>query len=133
MPGRTVVRGASAVSLSLQTGSQPREITITFAEGEELPEGELYATATSRGTVLDLDVQETGGSGDPVEVVVTVDPDELAEYGTRQWSIEAGVLDSGSGSGEEDDTVSVILTGSVGYRVVLPAVIVSTVIQEAGS
>jgi hypothetical protein len=128
-----VLRGASAVYLALQTGSQPREITITFAEDEPLPDGELYATATSRGTVLDLDIQETGGSGDPVEVVVTVDPDELAEYGTRQWSIEAGVLDSGSGSGEEDDIVSVILTGSVGYRVVLSPQIASTVVQEAGS
>jgi hypothetical protein len=124
------LRGASTRAMSLVTGAAPREVTIVFAEGEDLPVGTLYATATSRGEVVELVPYDLTGSDGIVTVQVTVDPEDFAAYGSRTWALEVGTLDDGSG---DDDTAYVMFSGWVSYREESPNVIASTTIEEAGS
>jgi hypothetical protein len=121
--------GASTRAIVLSTGAAPRDVTIVFAEGEDLPAGELYATATSKAEVVELVPYDITGSDGIVTVQFTVDPDDFSSFGTRTWRLEAGTLEEASGG----DTAYVMFSGSVSYREALPNVIASTTIEEAGS
>lgn len=133
MPTKVRLSGSTSRVLRLNSSSGPREVIVTFATGEDLPAGDLYATATSRDDEILLDVFDATGSDGVVTVVATVDPADLEEFGRRVWTVEVGTLDGGSGSGSEDDTAYVMFAGSVVFDQVTPKVIASTTIQEAAS
>ena len=122
--------GAVARVIQFNTDSTPKDVTITFAVGQDLPAGDLYATATSRGTVITLDPVDITGSDEVATVQVTLDPDDFVAYGSRAWAVEVGTLDEVSGG---DATAYVMFAGSVAFREMLPTVIASTTIEEIGS
>jgi len=128
----TKVRLAGAVARVIQfnTESTPVDLTVTFAVGQDLPAGDLYATATSRGTVLTLDPIDITGSDEVAAVQVTIDPGDFESYGSRVWAVEVGTLDEVSG---DDATAYVMFAGSVAFREMLSTVIASTTIEELGS
>lgn len=125
------LQGAATRVVRITSDSAPQEITVTFTEGEDLPDGELYATATSRGEQIMLDVADMTGSDGQVVVVATVDPYDFEAYGRRVWAVEVGTFDDVSGS--DSDTSYVMFTGTVVFEQVIPTVIESTVIEEAAS
>lgn len=133
MPTKVRLPGSTSRVIRLNSSPGPREVIVTFATGEDLPAGDLYATATSRGDEIVLDVFDATGSDGIVTVVATVDPADLEEYGNRLWAVEVGTLDPGVGSGDEDDTAYIMFAGSVAFTQITPNVIASTTIQEAGS
>lgn len=133
MPTKVRLSGSTSRVIRLNSSSGPREVIVTFATGEDLPAGDLYATATSRDDEILLDVFDATGSDGVVTVVATVDPADLEEYGSRLWTVEVGTLDGGSGSGGEDDTAYVMFSGSVAFTQITPNVIASTTIAEAAS
>lgn len=122
--------GAAARVIQFNTESNPRDLTITFAAGQELPAGDLYATATSRGTVITLDPFDITGSDEVTAVQVTIDPEDFESYGSRVWAVEVGTLDEVSG---DDATAYVMFAGSVAFREMPTTVIASTTIEELGS
>jgi len=130
MPTKVRLTGAASRAIRLSTGSSAREITITFAEGEELPAGELYATATYRGDTVTLTPYDVTGSDGIAAVQVTVAPEDFEEYGSRTWQLEVGTLDSGSGSGSGDDTAYVMFYATVNFRAIVPDVIDSSTVEE---
>jgi hypothetical protein len=127
---KIILRGVGSRVIRLQSGAAAREITIVFADGEELPPGDLYATASSRGDVVELDVFDATGSDGITTVVATLDPGDLESFGGRIWTLEVGTLEEGSG---DDATAYVMFAGSAVYRENLPSQIASTTIQEIGS
>jgi|688.fasta_scaffold380063_1 hypothetical protein len=130
MPTKVRLSGAASRAIRLATGSSAREITITFAEGEELPAGDLYATATYRDDTITLTPYDVTGSDGIAAVQVTVAPEDFEEYGSRTWQLEVGTLDAGSGSGSGDDTAYVMFYATVNFREIVPSVIDSTTVEE---
>jgi hypothetical protein len=116
--------------IQFNTESTPVDLTVTFAVGQDFPAGDLYATATSRGTVLTLDPIDITGSDEVAAVQVTIDPNDFESYGSRVWAVEVGTLDEVSG---DDATAYVMFAGSVAFREMLSGVIASTTIEELGS
>lgn len=130
MPSKVRLQGAASRVVRMTSDSAPKEITVTFAVGEDLPVGDLYATATSRGDVVALDVVDATGSDGVVTIVTTLDPNDFEAFGRRVWTVEVGTFDDGSG---DNDTSYVLFSGSVAFEQVIPNVIASTSIQEAAS
>jgi ribosomal protein L27 len=124
------LRGSSSRVVTLATDSPAKTLTIVFAEGEDLPAGDLYATATGKGDTVTITPYDITGSDGIVTVEVTLDPEDFAAYGTRGWKFEVGTLVDGSG---DDDTAYVLFAGSIAFREDVPNVIASTTVEEAGS
>lgn len=128
MPAREILAGATYRGIRMSSDSAVTTVEVTFAEGEGLPAGELYATATSRGDTVTLVPADVTGSDGIVTVQVDLDPLDFEEYGRRTWAVELGTFDDSSG-----ETYYVIFSGSLFFTVQTPAVIASTTVQEAGS
>jgi hypothetical protein len=115
--------------VNLRSGGPLRLITITLADGEDLPVGDLLAEAT-RGEGSDEDIvtlfpDEVEGSGGVVAVEVVLDPDEFESYGTSDWTVVVYVEDDSS-----EPTRSILFDGLLLFRQVVPQVIVSTTITD---
>jgi hypothetical protein len=130
--------GAANRLLFLTSNTVGQVLRIEFAEGEELPAGELVATATSGDDVIDLYPEEDEASAG-VLVEVPLYTDDFDEYGQRDWRLLVAVEDEGSigsdeGSSGEDDNVRYILfTGTLRFLVIPPRVITSTTLTPLGS
>lgn len=132
MPTKVRLAGSTSRVVRIRSTSAPREIVVVFATGEDLPTGDLYATATNGDDTVNMDVFDATGSDGIVTVIATIDPNDFEAYGPRVWRLEVGVLDEGSG-GSGDDAAYVMFAGSVVFEQVIAKVIASTTIQEAAS
>jgi hypothetical protein len=130
--------GAANRLLFLTSNTVGQVLRIEFAEGEELPPGELVATATSGEDVIDLFPEEDEASAG-VLVEVPLFTDDFDEYGQREWRIVVAVEDEGSigsdegSSGEEDNVRYILFTGTLRFLVIPPRVITSTTVVPLGS
>lgn len=128
MAERVRLAGAAYRGIRMDSESPVMTVEVTFVAGEDLPAGELYATATSRGDTVTLVPADVTGSDGVVTVQVDLDPADFEEYGRRTWAVEIGTFDDSSG-----ETFFVMFSGSLSFIVVTPPVIASTTVQEAGS
>jgi hypothetical protein len=130
--------GAANRLLFLTSNTVGQVLRIEFAEGEELPAGELVATATSGDDVIDLFPEEEEASAG-VLVEVPLYTDDFDEYGQRDWQLVVAVQDYGSigseegSSGDEDDVRYILFTGTLRFIVIPPRVITSTTFVPLGS
>jgi hypothetical protein len=123
--------GAANRILFLASNGPDGVLRIQFSEGEDLPAGELVATATAGEDVIDLFPEEDEASaGVLVEVPLLVA--DFDDYGNRDWRLVVAVEDDGS-SGSEDDVRYILFTGTLRFVVVIPPVITSTVFTALGS
>jgi hypothetical protein len=130
--------GAANRLVFLASNGPDRVIRIEFAEGEELPPGELVATATAGEDIIDLFPEEDEASaGVLVEVPLLVE--DFDEYGQRDWRLLVAVEDEGSigsdegSSGEEDNVRYILFTGTLRFQAIPPKVIISTTLTSLGS
>jgi hypothetical protein len=128
MADKVHLSGATYKGVRMDSGSPVTTVEVTFAPGEDLPPGDLYATATSRSDTVTLVPVDMTGSDGVVVVQLDLDPLDFDEYGRRTWAVEMGTFDDSSG-----ETYYVMFSGSVFFTVQVPAVIASTTVQEAGS
>lgn len=128
MPTKTRLAGAAYRGIRMDSDSPVTTVEVTFAVGEDLPAGDLYATATSKTDTVALVPADATGSDGIVTVQVDIDPLDFEPYGQRTWSVEMGTFDDSSG-----ETYFVMFSGSLFFTVQTPAVIASTTVQEAGS
>jgi len=128
MADKVHLSGATYKGVRMDSGSPVTTVEVTFAPGEDLPPGDLYATATSRSDTVTLVPVDMTGSDGVVVVQLDLDPLDFDEYGRRTWAVEMGTFDDSSG-----ETHYVMFSGSVFFTVQVPAVIASTTVQEAGS
>jgi hypothetical protein len=124
----TVTRLAGAVRrvITLRSDQLGKLVTITLAEGEELPEGVLVAEATAGEDTLTLTATEVGGSG-PVVVELELLPEDFDYYGDRNWDLVVAIDDSGSGS-DPEETRAILFDGVVRFLDIAPRVIETTTI-----
>jgi hypothetical protein len=121
--------------VNLRSTDSVKEIVITIAEGETLPDGTLEAVAVSGDDEIVLDVSEEigSGSGDQDQVVVQLDPYDFDAYGGGiNWAVEVTITDEADESAETW-TAYVLFSGTVLFVEDQTPVIESTVIQEVGS
>lgn len=130
---KTFLNGATFRAIRMDSESPITSVIVTFATGQELPAGDLYATAVSGEDIVELVIEDVTGSDGLVTVAIDLDPVDFEDYGRRRWELEAGTFDGGSGSGSGDDVAHVMFSGSLTFRVTTPVVISSTTIEEAGS
>ena len=128
MPTKVRLPGAAYRGIRLDSDSPLTTVEVTFAAGQELPAGELYATATSRGDTVELVPLDVTGSDGVVTIQVDIDPADFEEFGRRTWAVEVGTFDDSSG-----ETLFVMFSGAISFTVVTPPVIASTTVTEAGS
>lgn len=128
MPDKVTLAGATYRGIRMDSDSAVTTVEVAFVEGQDLPAGELYATATSRSDTVTLAPADVTGSDGIVTVQVDLDPIDFEEYGRRTWAVELGTFDDSSG-----ETYYVMFSGSLFFTVETPAVIASTTVQEAGS
>jgi len=119
--------GAVRRLILLRSDGPDRLITITLAEGESLPEGDLIAEATSGEETVYLIPDEVESSGQ-VEIEVQVSPADFEGFGTTNWDLVVAVEDAGSSSGSGDDTRYVLFDGLLQFRQIEPPVVESTTI-----
>ena len=130
--------GAANRLLFLTSNTVGQVLRIEFAEGEELPAGELVATATSGDDVIDLYPEEDEASAG-VLVEVPLYTDDFDDYGQRDWRLLVAIEDEGSigsdegSSGEEDNVRYILFTGTLRFLVIPPRVITSTTLTPLGS
>jgi hypothetical protein len=121
--------GLKRTLVNLRSGGPLRLITVTLAEGEDLPVGDLLAEA-SRGEGSDEEIvtlfpEEIEGSGGVTSVEVVLDPDEFETYGTSDWRVLVYVEDDAS-----DPTTSILFDGLLIFKVVAALVIESTTVAD---
>jgi hypothetical protein len=121
--------GLKRTLVNLRSGGPLRLITVTLAEGEDLPVGDLLAEA-SRGEGSDEEIvtlfpEEIEGSGGVTSVEVVLDPDEFETYGTSDWRVLVYVEDDAS-----DPTTSILFHGLLIFKVVAAQVIDSTTVTD---
>jgi hypothetical protein len=119
--------GAVRRLILLRSDGPDRLITITLAEGESLPEGDLIAEATSGEETVYLIPDEVESSGQ-VEIEVQVSPADFEGFGTTNWDLVVAVEDAGSSSGSGDDTRYVLFEALLQFREIDPPVVESTTI-----
>jgi hypothetical protein len=119
--------GAVRRLILLRSDGPDRLITITLAEGESLPEGDLIAEATSGEETVYLIPDEVESSGQ-VEIEVQVSPADFEGFGTTSWDLVVAVEDAGSSSGSGDDTRYVLFEALLQFRQIEPPVVESTTI-----
>lgn len=119
--------GAVRRLILLRSDGPDRLVTITLAEGESLPEGDLIAEATSGEETVYLIPDEVESSGQ-VEIEVQVSPADFEGFGTTNWDLVVAVDDVGSSSGSGDDTRYVLFEALLQFRQIDPPVVESTTI-----
>lgn len=128
MSEKVILAGATYRGIRMDSDSAVTTVEVTFVEGEDLPDGDLYATATSGQDSVMLDPVDVTGSAGPVTIQVDIDPTDFEEYGRRTWALEMGTFDDSSG-----ETSYVMFRGALFFTVAIPLVIASTTVQEGGS
>lgn len=121
--------GLKRTVVNLRSGGPMRLITVTLADGEDLPVGDLVAEATlgegSGQEVVELFPDEIVGSGGVTAVEVVIDPDEFESYGTADWRILVFVEDDSS-----EPTTSILFDGLLLFKQVPAQVIQSTTVTN---
>jgi hypothetical protein len=123
--------GAANRFLFMASNGPDQVLFIEFAEGEDLPAGELIALATDGEDEIEL-VPEEDEESAGILVTVPLYVEDFDDFGSRDWQLLVAVQDDGS-SGSEDDVRYILFTGLLRFSVVVPPVITSTTFQPLGS